>query len=93
MDGAPVLLRFEWPTGSVADLSNVDYFFVFVDGVENPVDVWLVAIEQVMKMRTLWSDGTSGRVCFQAEDRRFESSKPHVGRLGSVGFDGFVDVA
>ena len=50
MDGAPVLLRFEWPTGSVADLSNVDYFFVFVDGVENPVDVWLVAIEQVMKV-------------------------------------------
>ena len=62
-----MLLRFEWPTGSVADLSNVDYFFVFVDGVENPVDVWLVAIKQVMKVRTLWSDGTSGRVCFQAK--------------------------
>ena len=47
-------LWLQWPTGTVADLGDINHFRVFADGIENSVDVRFVAVEQVAQMGTFW---------------------------------------
>ena len=70
--------RLERTTCAVTNLSDVYCFCALVDCVKDPVNVWLVPVEEVTQAWTFRSDRTTGRVFLETENERFQTSKPSL---------------
>jgi len=44
----------------VANVKNVDGSVAFVDGVDDPADIWLTAKKQMAKFLIFWNDRSAG---------------------------------
>ncbi len=60
----------------MANLGDIYPAQWLVDGVDNPVDVWFVAVEKMMERSILRSGYAASRHTLKAEDSGFQSDKP-----------------
>jgi hypothetical protein len=77
----------------MSNLSNAHDSSALIDAEQNPIDVWLVPVEQVPQIRPLGRDGTPRGIGLQAEDSGFQTSKPFGSSLRVLCIDASIDVA
>src|SRR5262249_19049895 len=78
-------------TPGLADVQDIDGRGVFLDLVDDPVDIRLLAIQQMPRGVVFGSDRSAARVRFKAEDGLFHPLKPPRRLRRSFRFDTPVD--
>ena len=62
----PVCERLLGPVPNLGDVHDPERV---IDAVNDPVDMWSIAVEQVMKVPVFWCPFCAPRESFEAEDR------------------------
>jgi hypothetical protein len=75
----------------VANVKNVDYSVVFVDGVDDPVDVWLTTRKQMAKFLSFWNDGSAVGILLQTINRLGKFVEPGRSRFRTISFNKFLN--
>ena len=75
----------------MANVKNVDRSVAFVDGVDDPVDVWLTAKRQMAKFLIFWNDRSAVGILLQTINRLGKIVEPGRSRFRTISFNEFVN--
>jgi hypothetical protein len=73
----------------VANVKNVDCSVAFVDGVDDPVDVWLTAKKQMFLI--FFNDRSAVGILLQTINRLGKFAEPGRSRFRTISFNEFVN--
>ena len=70
----------------MANVKNVDCSVAFVDGVDDPVDVWLTAKKQMAKFLIFWNKRSAVGILLQTINRLGKFVEPGRSRFRTISF-------
>jgi hypothetical protein len=62
-----------------------------VDGVDDPVDVWLTTRKQMAKFLSFWNDGSAVGILLQTINRLGKFVEPGRSRFRTISFNKFLN--